>query len=1436
MFAMCLYGVALCRAQGIITTFAGSDITYPGAPFPANSASFGQLISTAVGPDGGVYFVSESRALVLKLNPSTSAVTVVAGIGINGYSGDGGPANKAELNNPQGIAFDSAGTLYVADNGNGVVRKIDSSGTITTYAKAPYVVGLTFASDGSLYASNYYQILHINADGSSTAVAGGTGQGYKGDGGPATAALLSDVSGIIFDQSHNLLLADSGNNRIRRIDTTGKITTIAGNGQGGASVAGPAASTAIGFPIGLALDGYGNLYTGSYSNNQLLKIDTTGQLSILNPNASTFFLTAPGPVAKAVITPAWPALDSAGNLYVVDSFAGCLWQVSATGTIQVAAGFAPNFFLGDNGPAALAGLNGPSGIWMAADGSLLVAEQANNRIRRISSAGTITTVVGNGAAGMASPGPALSSPLEIPVSVTSDGSGNIYLLSSGIVFRANPAGVLSLFYQGSSGANAVATDAQGNVLVASAGNQIVRVTPAGIATVIAGTGQAGFSGDGGPATSAVLNGPFGVAADSAGNVYFSDTYNGRIRKIAANGNISTIGGGGSNEVDGVPATQSAAAPDQLTVDKAGNVYFVEYYNDRVREISSTGIISTIAGTGAPGFSGDGGLATSAMINGPSGVAIDSAGNIYISDRLNGRIREILAAPVSMTVSSNQLTMTAPSSGAPAQGSIIVGSSVQGLGYSLSVSTQTGGSWLSLSSTQGQATSSFSIIADPSNLTPNTYQGTVTIANPRAVPPTQNISVTFQVTAAVPAKLAAGNGPLSFALTAGAAAATAQLAVSNQGGGTLSFTAAAATSSGGSWLQVSPASGSALSSAPASLTVTATPGALAAGTYSGSIAVTSATTGESITVSVTLAISAVPQSLLLSQTGFTFTTVAQGGSPLPQNFGILNTGGGTMTWSASATTLSGTSWLSIDQNSGTVATPNTGVSTVNVSVNPSGLAAGSYYGQVQVSAPGAPNSPQTVSIVLNVLPAGSGLAADVQPTGLIFIGQAGSSPGAQTVMISNPQPGAITFGGSFFTVPTGGHWVRFLPANASVQPNAPVAVLVQPDYTNLASGQYQGFVSLGFADGSSRSVHVLAVVSPSPSSSGGIVAQASGSCSPIAVQPATLTDPSASVTVGVAVSLQVRAVDNCGNLLTSSNGSVAATFSDGDAAVNLTATGNGYWSGTWTPRSVTQPRVTVEYVALSVSGVTAIGGTATLTVPVISAGASAPLTLGARNSASGAAAYISPGGLVSIYGAGLADSTVTSSTLPFPTQAGGAEVLLGGQPLPLRYVGGNQVNAQVPFGLNINTTQQLVVQRGTTLSVPQNVLVAPAQPGIYTQDQSGSGPGIIVDNSTNTLITAGNPARAGDIVVIYCNGLGAVNPPVPTGTPAPSTEPLARTVNPVTVTIGGLNAPVLFAGLAPGFPDLYQINAQLPPAIASGQMPIVLTVAGQTSPAVTIAIK
>ena len=1142
-------------------------------------------------------------------------------------------------------------------------------------------------------------------------------------------------------------------------------------------------------------------------------------------------------------------MDPAGNLYIADAHNNRIRKVSG-GTITTVAGDGTSGFSGDGGPATGAALNMPFAEAVDAAGNLYIAVFGNSRMRKVS-AGIISTVSGNGTFAFSGDGgPATSAGLFSPSAVALDPAGNVYFadtynerirkVSSGIITTA--AGNGAAGFSGDGGPAAAATlngpwsaavDSAGNIYVADPFSNRIRRVSQGVITTVAGNGAEGFSGDGGPATGAALDSPYGVAVDSAGNLYIADTLYDRIRKVSASGVITTIAGGGSPGLgDQGPATSaSLSGPYGVAVDSAGNLYIADSYNQRIRKVSG-GIITTVAGEGvnAVAFSGDGGPAVNAGLFTPTAVALDSTGNLYIVDNLNNRVREVLVGPVSLVTSPLQLTFEATAGGtAAAAQSVNLVSSVAGLSFSFAVSDP----WLTVTPSSGSTPAVLRVSVDPSQLTATTYTGSITIAAPGT---SQTVSVSLNVSPAAKGKLAVSSPNLSFSSTQGSASSSAQLSVSNQGGGSIAFTA---ISTGGDWLQVSPASGTATAATAASLTVTAAPGSLGPGTYSGSAVVSSSTTGENITVPVTLSITAVQQSILLSQAGLTFTAVQQGGAPLPQNFGVLNTGQGPMSWSASASTLSGGSWLSIDRSGGTVATPFTGVSLVNAAVNPSGLQAGNYYGQIQVTSPGAANSPHSVSVVLNVLPAGSNPGPEVRPSGLIFIGAPGDSPGSQNVMVSNPQGSPITFGGYFFTVPTGGNWLQFLPTNATVQPNAPAQVVVQPDYTSLQSGVYQGFVSLGFLDGSSRSVHILSVVAPpggggnASQSGGSLSGRAASVCTTLHVNPTALTDPSSNVTVGQGASLQARVVDNCGNLMTT--GSLQATFSSGDAAVNLVHVGQGNWSGTWTPQKGTQSQVTIEYVAFQGQGTTLLSGSANLTVSFLP-GVSAPVTSGAANAASGVGTYISPGGLVSIYGQQLADQTEQLSSAPFPTQLNGTQVLMGGKALPLRYVGGAQVNAQVPFDLGINTSQQLVVQRDTTLSVPQNVVVAAAQPAVYTQNQSGSGPGVIVEGSTNALITSANPASAGDVVVIYANGLGAVSPPVPTGSPAPSAEPLARTVNPVTVTVGGIDAQVQFAGLAPGYPDLYQVNAVVPAGVASGAAPVVLTVAGQLSPPVTIAIQ
>jgi uncharacterized protein (TIGR03437 family) len=1316
----------------------------------------------------GNLFIADRLNNVIRKD-SGGTITTIAGGGslvAVGSVGDGGPATNAFLFQPHRVAVDSAGNLYIADTLNDRVRRV-SGGTITT-------------------------------------VAGNGNNGFSGDGGPATSAALEIPTGVAVDSAGNIYIADSDNNRIREV-SGGTITTVAGNGIPAFSGdGGPATSASLNNPQGLAVDSAGILYFGDVLNLRIRTV-SGGRITTFAGNADYEFSGDGGPAVDATIySPSEVIVDQAGNLYLSDNGNNRVRKVSG-GIITTVAGNGNYAYTGDGGPAISASLNQPGAVVEDSAGNLYIADNNNNRVRKVSG-GIITTVAGDGyPSSTGDGGPATSASLDTPDCVAVDSAGNLYI------------GEYGEDYSNDTGS--------------------IRKVSGGIITTVAGGGTAD-PGDGGPATSAMLYKINGVTVDAAGNLYIAQ--NNAIRKVS-NGIITTIAGGGNAGFsgDGGPAISAQlSGPTLVTLDSAGNLYIADAGNNRVREVSG-GIITTIAGNGNAGFSGDGGPATAASLNLPSAVAFDSAGNMYISDQGSGRIREVLAAAPSFAATPGSLAFTGTSAGtAAASQTVQLSGSLAGLPFSAQANVP----WLTITPSSGIVPGTFQVSADPSQLGAGNYPATVTIAAPDANPPTQNIAVTFNVAAPSPSQLSLNTTALSFGFTSGSAQASQQFQVTNQGGGSISFTA---TASGGNWLQVSPASGTASSASPASLTVTATPGSLAAGTYSGSIVVSSATTGQSVTVSVTLSISGTNPNILLSQTGLTFTAVAEGGSPLPQSFGILNTGQGTMSWSAQATTLpAGGSWLSIDTGSGTVATPYTDVSLVNVSVNPAGLTGGTtYYGQIQVTAPGAPNSPQSVSVVLNVLPAGSNPGAELQPTGLIFIGQPGNSPGSQNVMISNPQAGAITFSGTFFTLPAGGNWAQVLPVNATVQPNAPVSMLVQPDYTKLTGGVYQGFVSLGFADGSSRSVHVLAVVAPggSTGSSGAELASprphGASSCSPIQIQPTSLTDPTSTVTVGVAASLQVRAVDNCGNLVTSSNGAVAASFNDGDASVNLVHVGSGKWSGTWTPRNGASTQVQIAYKALEGYGASILGGNANITVAVQPAGG-APLTFGAENAASGLSAFVSPGGLVSIYGQQMASEAVTSGSPPFPTKVNGTQVLMGGVALPLRYVGGTQINAQVPFGLGIDTQQQLIVQNGNSLSVPQSLVVAAAQPGIYTQDLSGKGPGIITDYTTgNQEITASNPAHVGDTLVIYCNGLGAVSPAVPTGTPAP-TDTLTQTTNAVTVTIGGVSEVAQFAGLAPGYPDLYQVNAAVPAGVQPGSaVPVVLTVAGQSSPAVvTIVVK
>jgi hypothetical protein len=372
-----------------------------------------------------------------------------------------------------------------------------------------------------------------------------------------------------------------------------------------------------------------------------------------------------GPATAASLGADHVAVDGLGNLYISGNFR--IRKVMTDGLIRTVAGRARNGFDGD-GQATDALLYRPTDVAVDGAGSLYIVDYGNNRIRKVTSDGIITTVAGNGNYGYSGDGgPATSAAVGWPTSVAVDTGGNLYIATATgegnhRVRKVTPAGIITTVagngnygYSGDGGpaiqamisVSGIAVDTAGNLYIAGS-SRVRKVTPAGIITTIAGNGSQGYTGDGGPATQASFFGPYKVAVDQAGNLYVLDFSS--VRKVTSAGIITTVAGSELSGYggDGGPATSAKLDnASGIALDTAGNIYIGDTFNGRIRRVSPAGLITTIAGNGVYGRGGDGGPATSASLASPQGVAVDTAGNLFIADTLNDRIRRVVLIQTSI---------------------------------------------------------------------------------------------------------------------------------------------------------------------------------------------------------------------------------------------------------------------------------------------------------------------------------------------------------------------------------------------------------------------------------------------------------------------------------------------------------------------------------------------------------------------------------------------------------------------------------------------------------------------------------------------------------------------------------------------------------------------------------------------------------------------
>ncbi|MCP4702198.1 MAG: hypothetical protein GY862_35865 [Gammaproteobacteria bacterium] len=715
------------NSAGIITTIAGSGTGgYGGDGGPAADANINYPYDIAIDNAGNVYIADTVNSRIRKID-AAGTITTAAGNGTPGFGGDGGPAASAQLNYPHALAF-SDDNLYIADTFNSRIRKMDGSGNISTIAGTENMgfsgdggpatgaqlknpEGIAVDDAGVLYISDTGNncIRKVSADGIITTIAGTSVAGKSGDGGLATDAQLDKPRGIELDNAGNLYIADSGNHQIRRINTVGIISTVAGKGFTGTNDYDVAASLAeLNIPSDVAIAGEDTLYIAEAANNRVVKLGINAPILAMNllraektGTGTGTILSEPAGVncgadctesyAQDINVTLTAAADTDSKLTGWEGdCAGTAGNV-ATITMNAARTCFTNFDLISSpdethtlritatGSGTITSL--PTGIDCGTvcdapyqkNSTIILTATPDTGANFIGWGGDCTGAANDSTIAMDAEknctarfegGGNEPVPIILSITLAGSGTGNVVSAAGDIDCGVDCSGTYSENTSATltavPGANSEFTGWSGHcgglensaTVIMSASractanfNSLIPPEPtesSGIISSLAGNSTQGYSGDGGPAMNAQFNKPWAVVTDSAGNLYVADRDNHAVRKVNSNGIISTIAGSHipGYSGDGGPANDAQLNfPAGLAMDNADNLYIVDTWNHSVRRRDSVGTMAAIAGNGTPGFSGDGGPAASAQFNYPIGIAVDG-GTLYISDTWNHRIRKI----------------------------------------------------------------------------------------------------------------------------------------------------------------------------------------------------------------------------------------------------------------------------------------------------------------------------------------------------------------------------------------------------------------------------------------------------------------------------------------------------------------------------------------------------------------------------------------------------------------------------------------------------------------------------------------------------------------------------------------------------------------------------------------------------------------------------